>query len=184
MEKISEYFEDLDNQIILLDKNKISTIIKVIEKAIKDEKKIFIIGNGGSAALSSHLACDITNGAYRSNKIIKILSLNDNVPIITALANDIGYNNIFAYQLVNLMDEGDILIAISGSGKSENILKAVKFAKNNGAKVISLTGFSGGKLKKVSDYNINIDSKHYGVIEDLHSIICHIIAFRIGKHDE
>jgi len=144
----------------------------------KSNARIYIIGNGGSASTASHMANDLGTGLKRRDILsLDVLSLCDNTSIATALANDIGYENIFYMQLKDILKPEDTIIAISCSGNSPNILKAVKYAKEMGTTIISLTGFSGGTLKKSSDINIHFETsnKDYGLVEDAHMIINHML---------
>ena len=147
--------------------------------------KIYIIGNGGSAATASHMVNDLGAGLKRRGlKNLDIESLSDNTPVCSALANDIGYKNIFYMQLKDKITKNDVLIAISCSGNSKNITKAVKYAKKEGATIIGLTGFDGGKLKKLSDINFHVPThkNEYGLVEDMHGIFNHIIySYYIDK---
>lgn len=165
----------------LLDELDAYTIIKIIEsleKTLENKSKIYIMGNGGSAATASHMVNDLGAGLRRRNiKNFDVVSLADNVAVTTAIANDIGYENIFYMQLEGLLKPEDLIIAISCSGNSPNIVKAVKYAKEMGSTVIGITGFDGGDLKRLSDINFHIDAPkgEYGLVEDMHMILDHII---------
>ncbi|WP_457749355.1 SIS domain-containing protein [Sulfurimonas sp.] len=164
--------------ISVLQSSDLEAIEKIVTLLDKTKGTIYIIGNGGSAATASHMVNDLGVGLKRRNiKSFDVESLSDNTPVCTALANDIGYKNIFYMQLKDRIKKEDILIAISCSGNSKNITKAVKYAKKEGATIIGLTGFDGGKLKKLSDINFHVDTKagEYGIVEDMHSIVNHII---------
>jgi D-sedoheptulose 7-phosphate isomerase len=153
------------------------TVAEKLWQAYQSDKQIFIFGNGGSASTASHMACDLAKGvSVKAKKRFKVQSLCDNVPIMTAWANDISYDDIFKEQLENLMNPEDIIIAISASGNSPNIVKAVEFAKAAGAFVIGFTGFSGGRLKDLSNLCMHFPINHYGQVEDLHLICEHILA--------
>lgn len=176
-----EYLGKLKEGLDKLDVETIEKIVNILLIAMKNRKQIFIVGNGGSAALASHLACDLGKGTLQriynpSEERFKVVSLTDNTPLITALANDVGYENIFSQQLNNLITRGDILIAISGSGNSENVIRAVKLAQDYKAIVIGLLGSDGGKLKDLTDYCLIYEEKHYGRIEDSGSILSHLIC--------
>jgi D-sedoheptulose 7-phosphate isomerase len=174
---IQEYIERLRYLLSKLDVNIISSIIDAMEK-VHDNGKIYIIGNGGSSATSSHMANDLSSGLkLREIRNFDVESLSDNSSVCTAIANDVGYENIFYAQLKDKINSNDMLIAISCSGNSDNIIKAVEYAKKQNTTVIGLTGFSGGKLKPLSDISFHIDSKdgEYGLVEDLHMILDHII---------
>lgn len=172
-----EYINNLTYLLNNIDINVLEEIIKMLESTIKSNK-IYIIGNGGSAATASHMANDLGIGLKRRDIIsFNIESLTDNTPSITAIANDVGYENIFYSQLKNVIKENDVLIAISCSGNSENIVKAVKYAKSCNAKIIGVTGFEGGYLKENSDVNFHVETQRgeYGLVEDIHMILDHLI---------
>ena len=176
-----KYFKRLNQNIEKVDCKKIVELILQIKKMIGTEKTIFIAGNGGSAALSSHMACDlgktILGSKPRSNKNrLRIISLVDNISLNTAWANDEGYKYIFSEQLKNLAKKEDFLIVISASGNSENIIESIKIAKKRGLKTFGLLGFNGGKAKKMVDDYIIIKINDYGIIEDSHTIILHLIT--------
>ena len=175
---INNYTSNLIHLLNNIDKDAIEHIIKAIELSIKNESRVYIIGNGGSAATASHMVNDLGAGLRRRNiKNINVTSLADNTPVCSAIANDIGYENIFYMQLQGLLKKDDLVIAISCSGNSSNILKAVNYANEIGSTVIGLTGFDGGKLKSISDisFHINTSTGEYGLVEDMHMILDHII---------
>lgn len=184
---INDYLKELIACLNSLDITKIDKIIKILVRAYKKEKKVFIFGNGGSASTSSHMACDLGKGTLqrvydKSEKRFRVISLNDNVALITAFANDLSYEDIFIQQLRNLIEKDDVVIALSGSGNSKNIVKAIKYAKSLGAKTIGFLGFkNGGELGKLVDYPIIVDSNQYGPIEDIQLILNHIIAAWLAK---
>lgn len=153
-------------------------MIDAIKAARENDKMIFFIGNGGSAATASHFANDLSIGTRSQKKPFRVLSLTDNVPVLTAVGNDFGYDDIFIRQLQAYMKSGDVVVAISASGNSPNVTKAVEWANNNGAKTISLTGFDGGKLKTQTHINLHVPSikGEYGPVEDLHMIFDHVIG--------
>ena len=165
--------------------NEIEKITKFLEISIKTKKKIFVCGNGGSASIANHFLCDFNKGIKISSSkrmIPKIISLTNSIELITAIANDINFNEIFASQLENYSKKNDILIVISSSGKSKNIINAVKFAKKNKLKIISLIGFSDNQyLKKLSKYYINLKTKNYGITEDIFQSIMHMISQYLRK---
>lgn len=165
-----------------LDLDAIEKIAKIIEKAEKAGNQVFVMGNGGSAATASHIATDWSKTAERKGKrLLRCLSLNDNVPFMTAIANDLGYDEVFVRQLANVIRRGDVAVIISGSGNSPNVVKAAKFARSKGAVTVGMTGFTGGKLRKLVDICLHIDSDQYGVIEDLHMAAGSILAFYLKQ---
>lgn len=179
---ISSYFDEVQKTIKKLNSKEISRAIEKILEAYQNDRKVFILGNGGSASIASHLACDLGKGTlnrvYDENeKRVKVISLTDNTSLITAYANDVGYDHIFLQQLRNLIEKDDVLIAISGSGNSKNVIKAVKYSNKVGATVIAFSGFEkGGKLATLADIKIISKTSHYGPIEDTHMMIGHLIA--------
>jgi D-sedoheptulose 7-phosphate isomerase len=161
-----------------LDLAAIEKIAKAFEAAEKQGRTVFVMGNGGSAATASHLACDWSKTAERKGKrLLRCMSLNDNVAFMTAIGNDLGYDELFSRQLENLLQKDDIVVLISGSGNSPNVLKAAKLAKKRGAMTVAMTGFTGGKLRKMADICLHIPSDQYGVIEDMHMAAGSILAF-------
>jgi D-sedoheptulose 7-phosphate isomerase len=155
----------------------IARLSEMLYRAYGDGKQVFILGNGGSASTASHMAADLGKNTIGPNmRRFRIMSLNDNIPLLTALSNDLGYDNMFAEQLQNLIQPGDVLIVISGSGNSPNVLKAMEYAQSRSAQVAALLGFGGGKASKLSDLNVVIDSDDYGVVEDAHLIVNHILV--------
>lgn len=189
---IDSYFQEVIRCIFLLDKKSISQIIEVILKAYQTNKNIYILGNGGAAATSSHMAADLGKGTLarvydNQERRLHVISLTDNVEIITAYANDLSFDDIFLQQLRNLVQKDDVVIAISGSGNSKNVLSAVSYSKKIGAKTIGLTGFNtGGKLAQIVDVSLIVGSNHYGPIEDIHMMVGHLVAAYIAnfKHKE
>ena len=156
-------------------------IISALEKTIEKKSRIYILGNGGSSATASHMVNDLGAGLRRREIInFDIVSL-----CVTAIANDIGYENIFFMQMKGLLNSDDLIIAISCSGSSDNIVTAVDYAKDLGCKVIGITGFDGGYLRKISDisFHINAPKGEYGLVEDAHMILDHILySYYIQKN--
>ncbi|MCX6060971.1 MAG: SIS domain-containing protein [Campylobacterales bacterium] len=179
------YINNLIQLLQKIDYEIVDQIIKILEEAAHKQSSIYIIGNGGSSATASHMVNDLGAGLRRRGLInLDITSLADNVPVITAIANDIGYENIFYMQLEGLLKPEDLIIAISCSGNSPNIVKAVEYAKNIGSTIIGITGFDGGDLKKLCDVNFHIDAPkgEYGLVEDMHMILDHMIySYYINK---
>jgi len=150
----------------------------LIEKAVKGGT-LYFAGNGGSASAASHFATDFSHGLVGgTGKIIKAVSLSDNISLITAISNDHGYENIFTNQLKNLLNKEDVLVLISASGNSPNIVKAAEFAVESGVKTVAFVGFDGGQLGKICDYVVHVDTEkgEYGPVEDMHTILNHMLA--------
>lgn len=179
------YINNLIQLLQSIDYEIVDQIIQILEEAAHKQSSIYIIGNGGSSATASHMVNDLGAGLRRRGLInLDITSLADNVPVITAIANDIGYENIFYMQLEGLLKPEDLIIAISCSGNSPNIVKAVEYAKNIGSTIIGITGFDGGDLKKLCDVNFHVDAPkgEYGLVEDMHMILDHMIySYYINK---
>lgn len=184
---IIKYLIELKRCLEKLDKRKIEQAINMLSEAYKNDQQVFILGNGGSASTSSHMACDLSKGTVQrvydnSERRFRIISLTDNVALITALANDLSYDDIFSQQLQNLVRPNDVVIAISGSGNSPNVVKAVEYAEKCGAKTIGFLGFTtGGKLGKMVDCAIIVDSNYYGPIEDIQLVLNHLITSWLAK---
>jgi len=176
-ESIKSYISEVRATLEKLPADGIAHVVGLLDEARRKGKGVFIFGNGGSAATASHFACDLAKGAIREGKPrIKAFDLTDNVPLISAWANDSAYENIFAEQLENFIEAGDIAIAISGSGNSQNILNGVEVAKRKGATTIGITGFEGGKLKALVDVAVVVPSNSMEQIEDIHLLIEHVIT--------
>jgi len=160
-----------------LDFNAIGKFAEILLEARKNSKQIFFIGNGGSAATASHFANDIAIGT-RCTPPFKAISLTDNVASMTAIGNDFGYEELFSKQLEKYLNDGDVVVAISASGNSPNIIKALEYAKTKNAYTVGLSGFDGGKLKQMADLCLHVPSEkgEYGPVEDLHMIFDHIIG--------
>lgn len=176
-----DYFIKLHTVIDSLDHRVLVSLIRLLWKAYERNSTIFFMGNGGSAATASHLALDIGNNTVMDRKNYKekrfrTMALTDNTSWITALANDISYEDIFVEQLKNFLKRGDFVIAISGSGNSPNVVKAISFAKSRGATTVGILGFNGGKLAKMVKLAVLVPIKHYGYVEGIHSEIHHYIV--------
>jgi D-sedoheptulose 7-phosphate isomerase len=165
-----------------LDLEAIQAIADRLERAEREGRRVFVMGNGGSAASAAHIATDWSKTAERPGKpLLKCLSLNDNAAFITAIANDLGYERVFERQLRNLLEPDDVVVIITGSGNSANVLAAADYARQQGATVIAMTGFTGGKLRAIADITFHVDSDQYGVIEDLHMGAGSILAFYLKQ---
>lgn len=164
--------------------DEIEKFMNLLLDAYKNDRFVFVIGNGGSAANASHLAQDLAKGTKTSVsqvKRLKALSLTDNLPFLTAQGNDEGYESVFEQQLRTFASKGDLLISISGSGNSPNIIKAVEWANNNGLTTVGITGFDGGKLKKISHHSVNVVLNDMCTSESIHSIIFHYIILELRE---
>ena len=179
---IDDYLRKLSIAIKKIDKKSIETVIDTLIRVRKEEGRVFIFGNGGSASTASHCVCDFNKGvSSKLDKKYNFICLSDNIATMMAIANDIGYEDVFSKQLEGRLKKEDIVFAISGSGNSKNVIKAVEYAKKKGVKIISLTGYDGGQLLKLSDCPIHVDIDDMQITEDIHMIVCHLIASTIAK---
>ena len=175
---LHSYFDDSARALSQLPYPEIEKAGDLLYRAYLEERRVFLFGNGGSAALASHFACDLGKGTVtqaRSKKRFRVLSLTDNTALITAWANDTSYEQVFAEQLRNFIQCGDVAFAISGSGSSRNVLLALQAAKEAGSINIGLTGFKGGKMKELCDVCIVIPSDNMQIIEDFHLSTAHAL---------
>ncbi len=182
-----DYFADEIKSVNNLDYKKIEQIVKEMIKAYNADKQIFLFGNGGSASTASHFACDLgkgtisgcepwDKGVMRDKKRFRVVCLSDNIPLMTAWGNDTSYADIFVEQLDGLVNKGDVVIGISGSGNSPNILNAIKLANSKGATTIGLAGYEGGKLKDAAKICLVVPSNSMRRIEDVHLALQHMIT--------
>ena len=161
-----------------LDPDQIAAAVQLVVQAGESGNRIYAIGNGGSASTASHFVNDMGKGASLGReKRFKVIPLTDNVEWMTALSNDLSYEDVYVEQLMNFAEKDDVLLAISGSGNSENVIRAVRYAHETGCHTIGFTGYDGGKLKGLVERCIVIDSDHMGRIEDMHVILQHIICY-------
>ncbi|MFF2480086.1 SIS domain-containing protein [Paenibacillus sp. NPDC058071] len=177
---IDSYFQSVVSSIQTIESKTVSRLSEEIYRVWEQEGTIYIMGNGGSASTASHFACDLsklTVSGFR--KRLKVMALTDNMPIITAWANDTHYENIFVEQLIPFLGSKDLVIAISASGNSKNIVKALDYANSLGAKTAALSGFKGGQAGRISYYPLITFSDNMQVIEDSHSLLCHGIALEV-----
>lgn len=180
----NEYIAYLFDTLVKVKQSELDNIINIILKAYNEGKMIFVIGNGGSAANASHFAQDLAKGTRKTletEKRIRALSLTDNLAFITALSNDDGYETIFEQQLRTYAKEGDVVIAISGSGNSSNIIQSINWANKNDLTTIGITGFEGGKLKKLAQHSVNVPINDMCTAESIHSIIFHYLILELQK---
>jgi len=175
---VDSYKAEVLRAIETIDLEKVRQAIAILERARNEGRRIFVCGNGGSAATASHFACDMVKGAsYNRERRFRIMALTDSLPTITAYSNDVSYEAIFVEQLKNFAEAGDVVLAISGSGNSPNVLRAVEYANAMGCSTIALSGRDGGKLGELAQLNIQASHAHMGRIEDAHSIVAHMISY-------
>lgn len=181
-DSIIEYIKSEIDVLKNLNVKQINDVMNVLENTRINGNRVFICGNGGSAATASHFTCDFNKGiSYEQSVKYNFECLNDNVPMLMAIANDISYDNVFSEPLKNKMKKEDVLFAISASGNSRNVINAAKYAKSIGAKTVGLIGYDGGELKKLSDYYIHINVNNMQIVEDVHMIMDHVMMFVLSR---
>jgi D-sedoheptulose 7-phosphate isomerase len=174
---VDRYLQGLKTVLDEVDRAAVARVIDLVWEAYRAGRRVFIVGNGGSAATASHWMCDLAKGcAVEGCPRIKALSLTDNAALLTALGNDIGYEHVFTEQLKVFMEPGDVVLAISVSGNSANVLEAVRWARENGAATAGLVGCGGGSLAGRVDVAVTVGSGNYGHVEDLHAVLSHLVS--------
>ena len=182
MDPVERYLTEVAEMVQALPRDRIRQVVEAVREARDHDRQLFLLGNGGSAATASHMACDLSKTSIVPGaKRIRAIALTDNVPLLTAWANDVGYEDVFAEQLANLVRRDDLVIAISGSGNSPNVLRAVELAKAAGAKTVGFTGHPGGKLKDMVDLSVVVSSKRIEQAEDAHLILDHVISVTLRE---
>jgi D-sedoheptulose 7-phosphate isomerase/D-glycero-D-manno-heptose 1,7-bisphosphate phosphatase len=173
----ADYLDELAQAAASIDPASLDRASEILLEAYTKGNLVFSCGNGGSAAVANHLQCDHLKGVRTGTDLqSRVVSLSSNVELLTAIANDLGYDDSFAYQLRAQSKPGDVLIAISSSGRSPNIVHALQWARDNGLRTIAMTGFSGGGAREIAEIAIHVDSGNYGVVEDLHQSVMHAMA--------
>ncbi len=174
----SEYKRHLLAALETVDLDRVEDLIDVFSRAREEDRQIFVFGNGGSAATANHFACDIVKGAsYGRDRRFRILSLSEQVPTMTAYSNDVGYESVFVEPLKNFARRGDVAMAISGSGNSENVIQAIEYANSIGCYTVGLSGLTGGRLRPSVDLSLHVTDHHMGRVEDAHFFICHMVCY-------
>lgn len=182
---VESYVREQQAALDSIDVSQVVALIARLRQAVQEDRQIFVMGNGGSAANASHFATDLGKGASdKIGKRFRILSLNDNVSWMTALGNDYAYEDIFVRQLANYAREGDILLVLSVSGDSPNIVRAVTWAKERNMHTIALVGGKRGKVAAIADDTIVIDSEHYGRVEDAQMGVCHMLCYAFMENSQ
>lgn len=185
MKIITNYLQEIKNSIDTIPVDTIQEIIDILHNARKNYKNIFIMGNGGSASTASHFVCDLAKNTRKSGwPEFRVIGLTDNMAIFSAYANDEGYENVFAQQLSSLLEPNDVVIAISGSGNSPNVIKAVELANQRGAITVGFTGLTGGKLKNLARHVIYVPNYKIDQVEDIHLILEHIMCRSLIELEE
>jgi len=171
------YAEEMARAASSIDPASLDCAAKILLKAYTSGARVFACGNGGSAAIANHLACDHVKGVRTATDLVpRVVSLSASVELITAIANDVAYQDVFVYQLQSQSEPGDVLIAVSSSGRSPNIVRSLSWAREHGIRTIALTGFDGGDASSIAEVSIHVNGSNYGIVEDLHQSIAHSLA--------
>jgi D-sedoheptulose 7-phosphate isomerase len=174
---VADYAQSVAAALTSVRPSEIDRAVAVLKHAIVGDRLIFACGNGGSAAIANHLTCDCSKGIATDTTLRpRVMSLSATVELITAIANDVEYAEIFTHQLKNAARPGDVLVTISSSGDSENIVRALAWARDNGLATIAMSGFSGGRSAKTAEISLHVAAENYGVVEDAHQALMHILA--------
>jgi D-sedoheptulose 7-phosphate isomerase len=183
IKEINDYYDREKAAMDKLDRKELNAAMNALLEAYEKGATVYVFGNGGSSATASHMVCDFNKGTcYDLDKKFKFVCLNDNIPVMMALANDTSFEDVFYYQLLDRIQKNDYVLAISGSGNSHNIIKAVTYAKGLGCKIIGMTGYDGGKLAKLSDYQLHVPADDMQITEDLHMGFDHMIMQIFWKY--
>lgn len=175
-EQIDQYFSDLWSVLRNVDQSELNQAMNVLLRAYDSGSDIYCFGNGGSAATASHMMNDFNKGiSWNLHRKFRFHCLNDNIATVMAIANDIGYTEVFSGQMEGKLRSGDVVVAISGSGNSANVVKGVVYAKSCGCEIIGISGYDGGKLKELSDYHMHVPSFSMQIVEDIHMIFNHMM---------
>src|SRR5574344_286492 len=183
--EIKAYYAREVRVIESLDVAELNRAMNALLSCYERESTVYVFGNGGSSATASHMVCDFNKGTCANvEKRFRFVCLNDNVPTMMAVANDMSFHAVFYYQRENQLEKGDLILAISGSGNSHNVIKAVEYAKKSGCEVIGMTGYDGGRLARLSDYQLHVPADDMQITEDLHMGFDHMIMQIFWKYLE
>jgi phosphoheptose isomerase len=174
---LDDYADEMARAWKTIERDCIDRAAAILLDAYTRDARMFSCGNGGSASIANHMQCDHTKGIRNTTDLTPgVLSLSTNVEVLTAIANDLGYENIFVHQLQSQARPGDVLVAVSSSGRSPNVVRALTWARENDVRTIAITGFEGGDARTVAEVSIHVDCTNYGIVEDLHQAIMHALA--------
>ena len=172
-----DYFDRITKASNLVDRDKLVQAANVLERTYKENQTLYVCGNVGSAATAGTFVCDHTKLVQTDTSLTaRVVSLSGNISMLTAIANDLSYDDVFLFQLKTLANSGDVLLAISASGNSENIVNAATWARKNQMKVIAFTGFEGGRMASLATVHLHVEADNYGIIEDVHQSLMHMLA--------
>jgi len=181
---IETYFSTLKDTLDALDREALQGFLDILLRAREEGRNIFVMGNGGSAATASHFVCDFNKGLSRENgKKFRFICLNDNVPSMMAIANDISYDAVFVEQLKSYLAPGDVVMGISGSGNSANVVKALEYAHASGAETVALVGYDGGDMKRLARHVVHVPLHDMQIVEDIHMVLDHMSMRVVALHD-
>ncbi len=175
MSQISDYLAETARAVQAMDEGVIEQMAAVLEAAFREGRRVFTCGNGGSGSLASHLACDLNKSCHGEGQRFKIIPLTDNVPTLLAYANDLSYDDAFVEQLINFFEPGDVVLGISGSGNSENVVRTLRWAKAHGGTTLGMIGYGGGRMKALCDVAVVADSYDMQHCEDVHVVLMHLL---------
>ncbi len=176
-ETLADYCDGLKKALDSVSPDRFEEVVRLLESAYNEDRQVFLMGNGGSAATASHLTCDLNKGvSFGLPKRFHVICLNDNVPTMLAYANDVSYEDIFVEPLKNFLRSGDLVMGISGSGNSSNVLKAIAYANSHGAHTVGITGFNGGRLAGMAGTSLVVPVNDMQKAEDVHFILFHVIV--------
>ena len=180
------YSDELQRTLGAIDRSDIEKLEACLEEARENGRRVFVLGNGGSAGTANHFVCDFGKNAVQApgKRRFRVLSVCDNIEKVTALGNDFSFEDIFSFQLGNLMNDGDVLIAVSASGNSPDLVRACEFAAQKHAHIITLSGFEGGKIKAFAEAAFVVRRESYEQIEDVHLNILHMLTYYFKTHPE
>lgn len=181
---IEQYLQTVVKSCGLIRQDEIAAIYHVLLKAARNRGKIYLCGNGGSSSTASHFQSDLNQAFASSCQMMPAVCLTDNIAAVTAVANDVSYDDVFCHQLRYQLEGQDVLIAVSASGNSANVVKAAEFAKEKGCAVVALVGFDGGRLKAISDYVFHVPVSNMQIVEDLQLLFCHLVSTLIRDKAE
>ncbi len=182
VDPVDRYLNEVVEAIKSLPRKEIWQVVEALREARDEGRQLFLVGNGGSAATASHMACDLAKTSLKPGaRRIRAIALTDNVPLITAWGNDVSFEDVFSEQLSNLVQAGDLVIALSGSGNSPNVLRAVEVAQKMGARTVGFTGQPGGRLKGMVDICVVVQSRRIEQAEDVHLILDHLVTVALRE---
>ena len=174
MKSLQDYFNAEIKLLSNIDLARVDQVTALLERARQEHRRVFVFGNGGSASTASHFVCDLGKGTIKPNRErFRVIGLNDNIPTLTAYANDVGYEHVFSEPLLSLAEKGDLAITFTGSGNSMNVVRGMEMANKMGLVTIGFTGFAGGKIKDNVQYHVNVPCDLMGMIEDVHLMMTH-----------